>query len=136
MSTLIDEMSRARRRSWYSLPVPYPLILILSGFSFPFLGRPTGPSATRIAQDAITRLESETSEAGHRLRLSKENLRKARSELSTLLTELTSGQSRYPLPGFDPIPAAAANGLASAPTSEAEPAPQRRGKGRRKETTP
>ena len=80
----------------------------------------------RIAQDAITRLEAETSEAGHRLRLSKENLRKARSELSTLLTELTSGQSRYPLPGFDPIPAAA-NGQA-VPTA-AETAPLR---GRRK----
>ncbi len=53
------------------------------------------------ARESVIRLESETSEAGHRLSLSREKLRKARGELDTLLQELVSGKSRYPLPGFD-----------------------------------
>ena len=50
-----------------------------------------------VARDAVARLEVEASDAGHKLRLSKEKLRKARQELDTLLVELVSGESRYPL---------------------------------------
>ena len=70
-----------------------------------------------LARDAVTRLEAETSDAGHKLRLSKEKLRKSRQELDALLVELVSGESRYPL-----FPAeTAGNGQASAPPAAAEP---------------
>lgn len=81
------------------------------------------------AREAVIRLEAETSEAGHRLSLSREKLRKARGELDTLLQELVSGKSRYPLPGFDPIPAAAAGNGQASPTAAGTAAPLR---GRRK----
>ncbi len=64
----------------------------------------------RVARETVARLEAETSESGHLLRLSKEKLRKARQELDTLLVELVSGQSRYPLPGFDQVVPPHANG--------------------------
>jgi len=57
----------------------------------------------RVARETVVLLESETSESGRLLRLSKEKLRKARGELDTLLQELCTGQSRYALPGFDRI---------------------------------
>ncbi len=80
------------------------------------------------ARESVIRLEEETSEAGHRLSLSREKLRKARGELDTLLQELVSGVSRYPLPGFDPIPAAA-NG-------QAVPEPPLRGRRKAKGVAP
>ena len=55
----------------------------------------------RAAREAFRRLESETSEAGYKLRMCKERLKNGRKELDALLDELETGQSRYPLPGFD-----------------------------------
>jgi hypothetical protein len=54
-------------------------------------------ASIRKARETVVRLEAETSESGHLLRLSKEKLRRARAELDTLLAELCNGQSRYPL---------------------------------------
>jgi len=64
----------------------------------------------RIAREIVARLESETSESGHLLRLSKEKLRKARGELDVLLSELCTGKSRYTLPGFDQVVPGNGNG--------------------------
>lgn len=73
------------------------------------------------AREAVIRLEEETSEAGHRLSLSREKLRKARGELDTLLQELVSGVSRYPL-----FPAEASGNGQPAEASTAPPRGRRR----------
>lgn len=49
------------------------------------------------ANDELRRIEDETSEAGFRLQDCKRRLRQARTELDTLITELSTNQSRYPL---------------------------------------
>jgi hypothetical protein len=78
----------------------------------------------RTAREAVTKLEAETSESGHRLRLSKEKLRKARGELDVLLQELCTGQSRYTLPGFDQV-VPAGNGDGQIPPTVADQTPVR-----------
>ena len=55
----------------------------------------------RAAREALRRQEAETSESASRLRLCKDRERKARKGLDALLDELETGQSLYPLPGFD-----------------------------------
>ena len=76
-------------------------------------------SEIRAARESLRRLESETSEAGYKLRMCKEREKQGRKELDTLLDELETGESRYPLPGFDrlEVPAAteAADGNGQSP---------------------
>ena len=64
------------------------------------------------AREDLRRQEAETSEAGHTLSICKERQRKARKELDKLLDELETGQSRYTLPGFDPLEISGGNGAA------------------------
>jgi len=49
------------------------------------------------ANDDLRQIEDETSEAGFRLQDCKRRLRQARAELDTLITELATNKSRYPL---------------------------------------
>lgn len=86
----------------------------------------------RAAKESVHRLETETSEAGYNLRLSRDKLKEARGLLDELLEELISGTSkRYPL--FPSQPGPAGNGqvepVPTTPTAAADTAPLR---GRRK----
>ncbi len=85
----------------------------------------------RAAREALRRLESETSEAGYKLRMCKEREKIGRRELDTLLDELETGQSRYPLPGFDRLEVPSGNGAPDdhqGPADTTRPARKRRPK--------
>jgi hypothetical protein len=69
----------------------------------------------RAARHVLRQRDDEASNAGFTLRACKEQQKKAQAELDKLLDELETGQSRYPLPGFDrlEIPAASPNGTST-----------------------
>ena len=55
----------------------------------------------RSARCVLRTEENRTHEAAIELRNCKEREKRAKGELDALLDELETGQSRYPLPGFD-----------------------------------
>jgi hypothetical protein len=68
------------------------------------------------ANDDLRQVEDETSEAGFRLQDCKRRFRQARAELDTLITELATNKSRYPL--FERIDVSP-NGTYDEPTPQA-----------------
>jgi hypothetical protein len=57
----------------------------------------------RSARARLRSEENRTHDAAIELQNCKRREKQAKGELDALLDELESGQSRYPLPGFDPL---------------------------------